>query len=138
MILAQVLEPFEVLETIKDAVETAGAALGSPAEPQPPIDRAQAGLTSQGTDTVGRYFSRVDISNGVITVRYGNDAHPLIDSRTLTLTPYESADGTIVWRCGNAPYPPGTQLMGTSAGVVVAAYAAPTLINSHLPYDCRP
>ncbi len=139
VIQAQVLEPFDVVETIQDAVEVAGATLGSSNQPIPPINRTEAGLTAFGTDTVGLYFYSVDVYNGTIVITYGNQASLRISGETLSLTPYESADGTIVWRCGLAPYPAGTVLMGTSAGSVVASYVAPSpgMLAKYLPPNCR-
>ncbi len=140
VIRAQVLEPFKVVQNFQAAVEAAGVALGSSTAPQPPIDRTEAGLTAQETDTQGRYFESIDIVNGTITVRYGNNAHPAIANETISWTPYESADGTIVWRCGYASAPPGSSLMGVSnAGGAIAAYIAPSanLDPRYFPYECR-
>ena len=47
------------------------------------------------------------------------------------ITPYETADNTVVWRCGNAPAPAGNQLTGG------AAHIAPTLDIRYLPGSCR-
>jgi type IV pilus assembly protein PilA len=138
---AQVLEPFDVVETIQHAVEIAGAALGSPNQPRPPVDRTEAGLTAIPTDTVGHYFVSVGVWNGVITVTYGSEARPQLSTETLSWTPYESVDGTIVWRCGFAPYPAGTLLMGTASGSsVLASYVPPSagMLPAYLPSACRP
>jgi hypothetical protein len=107
---------------------------------QPPADRTEAGLSAFAIDTVGRYLYSVAVWNGTIIVTYGNQANSLIDSETLSFTPYQSVDGTIVWRCGNAPYPAGTALMGTSSGVLTAAYIAPSagMRTKYLPPQCRP
>ncbi|MGI9341255.1 MAG: pilin [Gammaproteobacteria bacterium] len=139
LIRQQVLEPFGVVETFKDAVETVGAADGTPTQPIPPMDRMGAGFTQSSTDTSGRYFDRVSIVNGVIIVTYNNiETHSNLRGGTMTWTPYETPDGTIVWRCGNSFAPPGTVPMGTVAAVRVAAYIAPTVVNQYLPTDCRP
>jgi len=140
IIRAQVLEAFDVVATLQDAVEAAGAALGSPSQPVAPSNRTEAGLTAVGTDTVGLYFHSVDIWNGTITVTYGNEANSVIAYETLSWTPYESVDGTIVWRCGAAPFPAGTQLMGTSAFSTTAVYVAPSsgMLSKYLPHHCRP
>jgi type IV pilus assembly protein PilA len=136
---AQVLEPFDVVETLQHAVEIAGAALGSPNQPRPPVDRTEAGLTAIPTDTVGHYFVSVGVWNGVITVTYGSEAKPQLAYETLSWTPYESVDGTIVWRCGLAPMPEGTQLMGTASNGGAASYVAPSagMLPTYLPSACR-
>ncbi|MGI9329176.1 MAG: pilin [Gammaproteobacteria bacterium] len=136
IIRAQVLEPFGVLETIQDAVETAGAALGSPAAPQPPAGRTEAGLTNNSSDTSGRYFSDIDIFNGTITVFYGQEAHEDLKYQILSFTPYETPDGTIIWSCGFASPPQGS-LMGSANGGDIALDGPTTVEPRYLPYFCR-
>ena len=106
----------------------------------PPTDRADAGLSADATDTSGRYVSSVEIANGVLTVTYDNNANPRITAagtNTLTFTPYESADLSLLWRCGTAPAPAGAELLGTAAGMATA-YVAPTLPAQFMPAACRP
>lgn len=102
----------------------------------PPLDRTDAGMTPNATDTSGKYVTGVGIANGVITITYGNEANAQITTKTLTLTPYESTDLSLVWRCGNAKAPGGTSLLGTSAGTPVT-YVSPTLANQYMPAACR-
>ena len=105
----------------------------------PPTDRTDAGMSADAADTSGRYVAGVDIANGVLTIIYGNEANPRIagdGANTLTLTPYESADLSLLWRCGSAPEPDGAELLGTAAGMA-AAYVAPTLPIRYLPAACR-
>ncbi len=103
-----------------------------------PVDRTDAGMTATATDTSGKYVTQVAIANGRIDITYGNEANAAIGGQTLTLTPYETADNSIAWRCGNAPVPAGTAPMGTAGGVNAAVYAAPTVLNQYLPSACRP
>ena len=105
----------------------------------PPTDRTDAGMSADPTDSSGRYVTSVDIDNGVLTITYGNEANPRIaaaGSNTLTLTPYESSDLTLLWRCGSAPEPNGAELLGTAAGMATS-YVAPTLPVRYLPAACR-
>jgi len=109
-------------------------------EGRPPVDRTDAGMTKNATDTSGKYVISVAVLNGVIIVTYGNEANAQIAAagvNTLTLTPYESADLSVVWRCGSAPAPGGAALLGTSAGAATA-YVAPGLPPQYLPAACRP
>ena len=97
-------------------------------------------MSADAADTSGRYVAGVDIANGVLTITYGNEANPRIagdGANTLTLTPYESADLSLLWRCGSAPEPDSAELLGTAAGMA-AAYMAPTLPVRYLPAACRP
>lgn len=105
----------------------------------PPTDRADAGMSADPADTSGRYVAGVDIANGVLTITYGNEANARIaaaGANTLTMTPYESSDMSLLWRCGAAPVPDGAELLGTAAGMA-ATYVAPTLPVRFLPAACR-
>ncbi len=104
---------------------------------QAPANRTAAGLTPTPTDTAGKYVTSVDVSNGVVIVTFGYDANAQITGLTSTLTPYETNDLGVVWRCGTAPAPVGLSLMGTSGGGNTAAYVAPTVPPQYLPSSCR-
>ena len=106
---------------------------------QAPVDRAQAGMSINATDTQGKYVASIAINNGVVVVTYGNEANAIIQGATLTMTPYESVDLSVAWRCGNAPVPAGgLPTMGTTGGGNAAIYVAPTVANQYLPSGCRP
>lgn len=105
---------------------------------QAPANRLQAGMTATPTDTAGKYTQSVAVVNGVVVVTFGMEANLQIATLTLTLTPYETSDLSVVWRCGNAPAPAGLQLMGTSGGGTTAAYIPPTVPNQYMPSTCRP
>lgn len=103
-----------------------------------PSDRAQAGLSATATDTSGKYVTAVDVSDGVIVVTFGNDANTEITGLTVTMTPYETNDRGVAWRCGSAAAPSSLQLLGTAGGGNTAAYIAPTVGDQYLPAPCRP
>ncbi len=105
---------------------------------QAPADRVTAGLSTNATDTSGKYVASVDVSNGVLIVTFGNEANAAITGLTFTMTPYETPGLGVVWRCGLANAPAGSQLMGTAGGGNVAAYVAPTVPIQYLPSSCRP
>ena len=100
--------------------------------------RRAAGNTITYTDTRGKYVQSVDVVNGTVVVTFGFEANLQIASLTMTLTPYETTDLSVVWRCGTANAPAGLQLMGTSGGGNSAAYIPPTVPNQYLPATCRP
>jgi len=134
-IRAQVSEGMSLAAAAKAAVAESFLNTGVP-----PANRTVAGMTANATDTSGKYVLSVQVANGVITITYGNEANNQITiagQETLTLTPYESVDLSVVWRCGNAPAPAGAALLGTSGGAATA-YVAPTVLNQYLPSACRP
>ena len=97
-----------------------------------PANRAAAGMTPVATDTRGSYVTSVEIVNGRIDVTFGGPlAHQDIIGSALSLTPYETTGNTVVWRCGNAPPPPGVLLNGG------AGHVAPTVNPRYLPTSCR-
>lgn len=97
-----------------------------------PANRVAAGMTPMATDTRGSYVTSVEIVNGRIDVAFGGPlAHQDIIGAALSLTPYETAGNTVVWRCGSAPPPPGILLNGG------AGHVAPTVDQRYLPASCR-
>jgi type IV pilus assembly protein PilA len=104
---------------------------------QPPADRTAAGMTPLPADTQGKYVGQVQIVNGRVDIMFGNDAHQDILGQTLSVTPYMSPGGTIIWRCGSAPIPGGAGTAALTGGGITAAHAAPTVANRYLPSSCR-
>lgn len=97
-----------------------------------PANRVAAGMTPDATDSRGSYVTSVEVVNGRIDVTFGGPlAHQDIIGTILSLTPYETAGNTVVWRCGNAPPPPGVLLNGG------AGHVSPTVDPRYLPSSCR-
>ena len=92
-------------------------------------------MSDLATDTKGKYVASVNIVNGRVDVTFGNNAHVEIFNETLSFTPYTSAGGSIIWRCGNAPEPANTVPMEGNG--VNSEYLPPTVANRYLPSSCR-
>jgi type IV pilus assembly protein PilA len=103
-----------------------------------PLDRLEAGMTANPADTSGKYVASVDVQSGVIVITFGNEVNDAIDGLTVTLTPYETANLGVAWRCGLANAPAGLNPMGTQNGGRAAVYIAPTVPLQYLPAPCRP
>lgn len=131
-IRAQVAEGLNLAANAKAPVVDAYLQMG-----EAPANRLQAGMTALDTDTQGKYVGAVQITNGTVTISFGNDANAIIANRTVSITPYETDDFSIIWRCGNATAPAGMSPMGTDAGGTTAAYIAPTIGAQYLPSSCR-
>ncbi len=107
-----------------------------------PANRLEAGLSIDPTDTQGNYVSSVDIINGRIEITYGNLANATIDTLTMSLTPYETADFSVIWRCGNSAQPTSSlgvayDELGTSSGIQPAEYQPSSVPVQYLPANCR-
>jgi type IV pilus assembly protein PilA len=104
-----------------------------------PANRTEAGLSANATDTSGKYVLSVDVDNGSVVVVFGNEANAAINGLNLTVTPYETAELGVVWRCGTAPIPGGTlSPLGTAGGGTAASWTAPSIEERYLPASCRP
>lgn len=144
-IRAQVTEGLNLSAAAKAAVTESFLNSG-----EAPATRTEAGMSATLTDTQGKYVDSVDVANGTIIITYGNEANAQIDQETLGLTPYESADLSVIWKCGAAPDPTtaaggtaATGLMGASGGGNAAVVNNGTLANTaannkYLPSACRP
>jgi type IV pilus assembly protein PilA len=80
-----------------------------------PSNNNTAGLAAAG-EIVGKYVATVTVTDGVIEVAYGIDAHQVIDTHTLQLTPVTTNPGSVGWVC---------------------ASAGNDILNKHLPAACR-
>jgi type IV pilus assembly protein PilA len=130
---AQVAEGINMAAFAKASIVDAFVQRGSA-----PANRLQAGMSATPTDTSGKYVQSVNVVNGVLVVTFGHEANAAINGLNVTVTPYETADLSVVWRCGYAPAPAGLSPMGTAGGGAAATYAAPTVPQHYLPASCRP
>lgn len=137
-------QDYTIRAQVSEGMNLAAAAKAAVAEDflnegEPPTDRPDAGMTANATDTSGKYVVSVAVVNGRIDITYGNEANAIINGQVLGLTPYETPDLSVVWRCGTAPQPVGTNEAGTAAGGVTAAHVPGTLTATpqYLPSACR-
>ncbi len=135
VVKAQVVEGLTLTSSAKKAIAEIYFQNGAP-----PANRVAAGLTATATDTGGKYVLSVDVVGGRIDLTFGNNVNAIISNRVLSITPYETQDRSIVWRCGLAGVPNGTNPLGTAAGAPVT-YQAGTLGDldggKYLPPICR-
>ena len=99
-----------------------------------PAGNSAAGLGSSAT-IQGKYVSSISVQNGGIAITYGNEANAKIDALTVGLTPGNSVNGDVIWKCGLAGNP-----SGWSGGTTTASdtAAGTTLPGKYLPSSCRP
>ena len=109
-IRAQVTEGLNLAATAKNAVSTYHADRGTF-----PANNDEAGIAPLD-QIVGAYVDQVEITDGNIQIRYGNEAHAAINGSHLQLTPSTALVGSVGWNC---------ETVGDE------------IENKHLPAACR-
>ena len=123
-IRAQVTEGMTLAAAAKAAISETYSNSGDA-----PTNREEAGMTDTATDTEGKYVTEVEVTNAVIDIEFGNDAHDNIDGETLSLIPHLSTDESVSWQCGNATPPVNNPMGGSTNGT--------SLESQYLPAACR-
>jgi type IV pilus assembly protein PilA len=123
---AQVTEGLNLAAAAKTAVAETYASNGAW-----PATNASAGM-DVAANINGKYVTSVTIgAGGQITIAYGNQA-TTIAGKTMTLTPYTSANNDISWQCGDHAMP-GTLTIATGS-----AAGGATVLAKFRPANCRP
>ncbi|HHH44469.1 MAG TPA: pilin [Gammaproteobacteria bacterium] len=128
-IRTQVTEGLNLAAELKTAIGDYNSARGSM-----PSTNTSAGA-SQPASITGNYVTRVESSNGVITITYGNRVNSKVSGKKLGITPYTNDAGGIVWRCGYAPAPLDNS--GSALSVSGGNYDSGDIDPKYLPSDCR-
>jgi len=132
-IRTQVSEGLTIASPLKAGVAAYAAEAGDW-----PADLASAGGEEVRADVDGsRYVDSIDVTNGTITIVFGGNANPRIAGQSLSLRPFVTEDGDVVWQCGNAAPPPDAY---TNWGGEDAMHSDPggtDLADKHLPASCR-
>jgi type IV pilus assembly protein PilA len=124
-IRAQVSEGLNMAAEAKTAVGDYWSSKGTL-----PSNNTQAGM-SQASSLTGNYVTSISMTNGAITITYGNRVNKKVVGQTLGLTPYQNAAGNIVWVCGTAAAPSG------ASAISGGGTATTNVPGKYLPTDCR-
>jgi type IV pilus assembly protein PilA len=129
----------QVATSIEDTVAVQRLVLAAfEANDQPPPNAAAAGIdaTAHGF-LAGAYVDSLAVTNGRIDLRFGRSAYGAIAGKTLSLTPFQTADQKVVWICGNRAPGPGLEPLGFIGGAPRTALAATPIEVRYLPTSCR-
>ncbi len=66
-----------------------------------PTTNAISGLETD-TNIQGKYVAKVTVASGIITVTYGKDAHTVINTKAIRLSPVTAQAGSVQWVCDSA------------------------------------
>ena len=84
-----------------------------------------------------QYVEAITVVNGRVDILYGGQADRSIAGRQLSLTPYETAAGEIVWLCGNKTPGLGVLPLGFMEGGLQASHTPTTIEERYLPPSCK-
>ena len=104
----------------------------------PPADAAATGIDATVRDLLSiPHVESLEVLNGRIDLRFGADADSAIAGKTLSLTPFETADHEVVWVCGGQPPDVGLEPLGFAAGGPQAVSIDTSIEDRYLPRSCR-
>lgn len=112
VIRSQVTEGLALAAPVRAAVTQVYAETG-----EWPADLDAAHVTPEA----GKYVESVDVTDGVISIRYGGIAHGAIAGSSLSLHPSATDSGEVTWSCGYA----------------APSRAGTTISPKHVPSSCR-
>lgn len=129
VIRTQVVEGLNLTGGLKTGVAEYKAATG-----EWPLDASAAGADIAYPPS-GRYVSSVTVSNGILLITYGLEAHPRLREAghdVLALVPGQTLGGNLVWLCGYAKQDgsDGVEWAGDPAALT-------TVRPALLPVSCR-
>jgi type IV pilus assembly protein PilA len=103
-----------------------------------PASLADLGVEAGAAGASGKYVTGIDVTDGVITITYGNDANAVIGAQTLELTPQATNNLDVVWICGNRPLAAGVDLYeGDDFENPEPSEDGGTLTGKYRPSNCR-
>jgi type IV pilus assembly protein PilA len=132
-------QDYTIRAQVTEGLSLAGAAKAAVAESfansgVAPANRTAAGMSATATDTKGKFVSSVNIANGAINVTYGgSEVNSKITGGVLSLIPYETADQSVAWQCGNAAAPAN---LTTKLGNATTTNGTNITVK-YLPKACR-
>jgi type IV pilus assembly protein PilA len=126
-IRAQASEGLAMASAAKAAVSEFYADRGT----WPTDDGAGAGDLGWTAAPEGKYVESITVDQGNIVVVYGVDVNDTIDTMDVILHPGATANGDVVWVCGDATVP---ATVTDEAAVVAPANPIP---GKYLPSNCR-
>jgi prepilin-type N-terminal cleavage/methylation domain-containing protein len=103
----------------------------------PPANRESAGLSPAKIGDNGPYVDSIDVVDGRVDLHFGHTADVAIAGRTLSLTPFETADRDVIWICGNRVAGAGLYPLGFANGARQAVQIVTQIEPRYLPSGCR-
>lgn len=86
---------------------------------------------------LGEHLGAFKVVDGRIELEFGDTKLETLRGRTLSLTPFETADLRIIWICGNRIPGVGLEPLGFAGGGTQATQVLTTVEARYLPTSCR-
>ncbi|MEM7283230.1 MAG: pilin [Pseudomonadota bacterium] len=95
---------------------------------------ADLGALGIGAPPSSKFVQDLTVRTGSIDITFGNQANAEVAGAVLSLVPYSSANGDVIWVCGAAPPPGGAIAIPGSVDATTFAL----IQYRYLPLNCRP
>jgi type IV pilus assembly protein PilA len=124
---------YTIRSQVSEGLTLASAIKTSVAETYADRGAWPADLAAMGIDDApaGKYVTSVVVEDGAITITYGDQVNSVIDGLSLGLKPYVSANGDVIWVCGDRDEPAG------SVGDDGSGTPTTDLAGKYMPSNCR-
>jgi type IV pilus assembly protein PilA len=130
VIRSQVTEGLTLASSVKAAVSEFYADRGE----WPTDDGGGSGQLGFTAPPSGKYVTGIDVTDGTMTVTYGNNANPAIAGKFLSLKPLVSLNDDVVWQCG---YNTVNTSIANEASAESSGADSTDLAGKYLPSNCR-
>lgn len=100
-----------------------------------PETHESAGMPAQPELQGDGFVSAIEVLDGRVIVVFGHQASARISGQTLVLTPYGTASGRVVWRCGDGAAPKGLEPLQKE--IRVTGTPGSDVADWYLPPMCR-
>ena len=127
---AQVAEGIRIAQATQQAVVHRFRGSGE-------LPASAADLSGAPAVALGGHLQSISVDNGRIDLVYGGEADRALTGRRLSLTPYETASGEVLWLCGNEIPSLGERPLGFAGGGRQAQQIPTTIESRYLPPECR-
>ncbi len=130
-IRAQVTEGSNLASPVETGIAEYFANVGSW-----PTNLSMAGISSSPQ---GKYVTAIAVTNGLITITYGNQANANLVSTgsVLAIQPRLSQNSDVVWLCGRNTGGTAVTLTDPTTGAAGSASGSTTVLDKYLPQTCR-
>lgn len=98
-------------------------------------DRASLEQSVAGSRTV----DSIEVWNGTVVIAYGPKANPRIREHLVSLRPFVTDEGRVVWQCGNASLEDsiGVEARPKGEGATDSDVGVTSVVDRYLPSACR-